>query len=102
VARFRETVAAVLLACAIAAIAPAAAICAEPVEPPSEEIICFGDSCQPLPPEPEDPTPGTLVPTAGNPPLHIFEPRQHGKKHRKGDRRKHRRGRDRRAERPMR
>lgn len=51
-----------------------------------EEPICVGDSCQPLPPEPEDPTPGTLVPNPGNPPLHIFEPKTKKKKHRKGKR----------------
>ena len=28
--------------------------------PPAAGIPCFGDACQPLPPEPEDPTPGTL------------------------------------------
>ena len=44
-------------------------------EEADEEPICVGDSCQPLPPEPEDPTPGTLVPNPGNPPLHIFEPK---------------------------
>ena len=27
---------------------------------PPTGIPCFGDACQPLPPEPEDPTPGTL------------------------------------------
>ncbi len=54
----------------------------------SEEVICIGDSCQPLPAEPEDPTPGTLVPSGGNPPLRIFEPRQRPKKHRP----KHHRG----------
>jgi hypothetical protein len=27
---------------------------------PAKGIPCFGDACQPLPPEPEDPTPGTL------------------------------------------
>ena len=27
---------------------------------PETGIPCFGDACQPLPPEPEDPTPGTL------------------------------------------
>jgi hypothetical protein len=63
------------------AIAPAAASCAEPAEPPSEEIICVGDSCQVLPPEPEDPTPGTLVPNSGNPPRHFSEPKKHGRKH---------------------
>lgn len=52
-----------------------------------EEPICVGDSCQPLPSEPEDPTPGTLIPGPGNPPLHIAEPR---KKHPKGKRGKKR------------
>ncbi len=59
-----------------------------------EEPICVGDSCQPLPPEPEDPSPGTLVPNPGNPPLHIFEPKKKKhlklktrKKHHKGHRR---------------
>jgi hypothetical protein len=32
-------------------------------------IPCDADSCQPLPSEPEDPTPGTLVVGEGNPPL---------------------------------
>jgi hypothetical protein len=41
---------------------------------PQEPIPCLGDSCQPLPGEPEDPTPGTLVPNPGNPPLRIFGP----------------------------
>ena len=35
--------------------------------PPLVPIPCEGDACQPLPPEPEDPTPGTLVPNPGNP-----------------------------------
>lgn len=99
-----------LLACAVMAIAPAAASCAEPSEPepPSEEIVCVGDSCQPLPPEPEDPTPGTLVPNAGNPPRHISEPPRHGKKKhgkKKHDKRhhgKHRHGGARRAARSAR
>lgn len=51
-----------------------------------EEPICVGDSCQPLPPEPEDPTPGTLAPNPGNPPLHVYEPKTKKKKHRKGKR----------------
>jgi hypothetical protein len=29
--------------------------------------VCVGDACQPLPPAPEDPTPGTLVSNPGNP-----------------------------------
>jgi hypothetical protein len=37
-------------------------------EPP-KPIPCEGDACQPLPSPPEDPTPGTLVATEGNPPV---------------------------------
>lgn len=36
---------------------------------PPKPIPCEGDACQPLPSPPEDPTPGTLVPTEGNPPV---------------------------------
>ncbi|MDX6623436.1 MAG: hypothetical protein QOE75_1368 [Solirubrobacterales bacterium] len=37
---------------------------------PPVVIPCNGDACQPLPPEPEDPTPGTLLSKPqGNPPL---------------------------------
>jgi hypothetical protein len=70
---------------------------------PEGSIVCVGDGCQPLPSEPEDPTPGTLVPNPGNPPPRMFSPRKpkhlrHGhKRHRhkhgkqaKGG--KHRRG----------
>lgn len=73
---------------------------AEVGEAGSDEIVCVGDSCQSLPAEPEDPTPATLVPNAGNPPLRFFEPKKHEKK-----RRKHhggRRGGPRRAERTTR
>jgi hypothetical protein len=35
-------------------------------EPP-KPIECVGDACQPLPPEPEDRQPSTLVPSPGNP-----------------------------------
>ena len=59
------------------------------------EIVCVGDSCQPLPPEPEDPSPGTLAPNPGNPPRHIFEPKRHRshRKHRHSHRRRpHRHG----------
>lgn len=46
---------------------------------PPVPIPCLGDSCQPLPPEPEDPTPGTLLSKAqGNPPLSF--PKEGGKK----------------------
>jgi hypothetical protein len=34
-------------------------------------IECVGDACQSLPSEPDDPTPGTLVPSSGNPPLRL-------------------------------
>lgn len=70
-----------VLACAILLAGPGAAgSLAEGLE---EEPVCVGDSCQPLPPEPEDPTPGTLIPSSGNPPPHIFEPKSK-KKRRKG------------------
>lgn len=45
---------------------------------PTKPIPCEGDACQPLPSPPEDPTPGTLVPTEGNPPLRF--PNSHHKK----------------------
>jgi hypothetical protein len=67
------------------------------VDPP-EPIPCLGDSCQSLPGEPDDPTPGTLVPNSGNPPLRFFGPkakRKHLKlhKHRRHHRkRSHERG----------
>lgn len=72
-ARYRETAAGTILACVILLAGPGAAGGA--VEGAEEEPICVGDSCQPLPPEPEDPTPGTLAPNPGNPPLRIFEPK---------------------------
>ena len=71
---------------------------------PSEAIVCEGDSCQPLPPEPDDPTPGTLVPGPGNPAVHFIDEgsrrhRRHARGHqrqkgghRKSDAKKHRRG----------
>ena len=36
---------------------------------PPAPIPCIGDACQPLPGEPEDPTPGTLLQGLGNEPL---------------------------------
>ncbi len=36
---------------------------------PPSPIPCVGDDCQPLPGEPEDPTPGTLLRAGGNEPL---------------------------------
>jgi hypothetical protein len=50
-------------------------------QPPSP-IPCEGDACQSLPPEPEDPRPGTTVPGQANPPLR-FKKRHHRKRHRK-------------------
>jgi hypothetical protein len=51
----------------------------EPVPP----IPCVGDSCQVLPPPPEDPTPGTgFFTDEGNPPLRFAKP-HHKKRHHK-------------------
>ncbi len=41
-------------------------------EPP-KPTACVGDACQPLPGEPEDPTPGTLVANPGNPARHYLK-----------------------------
>jgi hypothetical protein len=54
-------------------------------------VPCVGDACQPLPPAPEDPTPGTLVPNPGNPvqpkpKKKTHKPKKHHKKHGKGKR----------------
>ncbi len=51
---------------------------------------CKGDACQPLPSPPDDPTPATTVPNAGNPPPRYFKERhrRHHRPHRK--KRKHR------------
>jgi hypothetical protein len=58
---------------------------------PEAPFVCKGDACQPLPSPPEDPAPGTLVPTSGNPPLKIQKPKK--KKHRHKHRRhRHSRG----------
>jgi hypothetical protein len=54
-------------------------------------IPCEGDACQPLPSPPEDPTPGTLVPSPTNPKPHFPtthdkkkpKKKRHGKKHHK-------------------
>ncbi len=64
---------------------------------PPTPVPCTADACQPLISAPEDPTPGTLVASPGNPALHIAEEapqkkrgkkkhrkgKKHGKKHRK-------------------
>lgn len=56
---------------------------------PEGSIVCVGDACQGLPGEPEDPTPGTLVPNPGNPPLQMFGPKK--RKHLPHGHRRHRR-----------
>jgi hypothetical protein len=39
----------------------------------AEPIVCEGDSCQPLPPEPEDQVVNTLVVGPGNPAVHYVK-----------------------------
>lgn len=62
---------------------------------PAEEV-CAGDACQSFPLPPQDPTPGTLVPNPGNPPLQILGPRKKRKlklrRHHHHRRHKHRGG----------
>jgi hypothetical protein len=53
---------------------------------PPAPVPCIGDACQPLPPAPEDPTPGTLVGNPGNPVApkpkqKTHKPKHHKKKH---------------------
>src|SRR4029077_10177798 len=57
---------------------------------PEKPIPCIGDACQGLPPPPEDPTPGTLVPNSGNPSLKIAGERTGTKKKSKHKKKKHR------------
>jgi hypothetical protein len=71
---------------------------------PPKPIPCEGDACQPLPSPPEDPTPGTLVPTEGNPPVRFppktcpkgkHQVKRHGKTTcvtRHSNKKKHRKG----------
>jgi hypothetical protein len=56
-----------------------------PVPPPP--IPCEGDACQALPSPPEDPSPGTLVPSPPNPKPHF--PKTHHKKPKKKKRHHH-------------
>jgi hypothetical protein len=59
---------------------------------PKEPIPCTGDSCQALPPPPEDPSPGTMVPNAGNPAPRYYGPgRKHHKHKNQKRKRRHRR-----------
>jgi hypothetical protein len=59
---------------------------------PPSPIPCEGDACQSLPPEPEDPNPGTIVPGQGNPPLHFHKvgPHKPHRHRRKGHHKTHR------------
>jgi hypothetical protein len=50
---------------------------------PPTPIPCTGDACQGLPPPPDDPAPGTLVPAAGNSAPHFRKPGRKKPKHRK-------------------
>jgi hypothetical protein len=59
-------------------------------------IPCVGDACQALPSPPDDPTPGTLVPNSGNPPLAIVKEKPKRKHHKKKRHRRHHRHRVRR------
>jgi hypothetical protein len=48
-------------------------------------IPCIADACQALPPTPEDPDPGTLTKSSGNPPQGFLSPKgKKKKKHHKG------------------
>jgi hypothetical protein len=65
-----------------------------------QPLPCVADACQPLPAAPEDPDPGTLIKTSGNPAVkYIGEAKtkkgHKGKKKRKGKARNHKRGRGR-------
>jgi WD40-like Beta Propeller Repeat len=50
-------------------------------------IPCVADACQSLPSPPDDPTPGTLQRSAGNPPPRILKERKKKRKQAKGKRR---------------
>ena len=60
---------------------------------PEPPIACSGDSCQALPPEPEDPKPGTILEGLGNEPLRAAPKTKKRKKkhhHAKAHKRNHR------------
>lgn len=58
---------------------------------PPKPIPCIGDACQPLPPEPEDPTPGTMfIGSESNPPLQLPGQTKKKKRHRRHHRHHHR------------
>ncbi len=54
----------------------------------AKPIPCFGDACQSLPASPEDPTPGTLVPNGGNPPLRFNKPAKKKNNKKQGQKKK--------------
>jgi hypothetical protein len=56
---------------------------------PARPIPCVADACQILPPAPEDPTPGTLVPNSGNPALKVTATPNGGSKTKKKHKRHH-------------
>jgi hypothetical protein len=61
------------------------------VTQPPTPIVCEGDACQILPPEPVDPTLTTLIPGPGNPPVHYRKLRRHRvRRHRRPHRHHHR------------
>ena len=57
-----------------------------------QPIACVGDACQALPSPPDDPSPGTLTPSSGNPPKKFFGPKRskQAKEQQRRKRRKHR------------
>jgi hypothetical protein len=57
---------------------------------PPAPIPCIADACQVLPPAPEDPTPATLVPNAGNPHLKIAGEKSGAKKGKHRRKKRHR------------
>ncbi len=56
---------------------------------PETPLPCVADACQILPEAPEDPTPGTLVPNSGNPPLKVEAAASKPKKKHRHRKRKH-------------
>ncbi len=49
-------------------------------------IACIADACQSLPAPPDDPSPGTLTPNAGNPSPRYFGPKKKSKRKKRGQR----------------
>jgi hypothetical protein len=56
---------------------------------PQRPIACVGDACQALPSPPADPTPGTIVPSSGNPPPKIVREKRRHRHHKHHRRRGH-------------